>query len=181
MKKQIVLCLFLIIVLLFTNLCLAEYSSIKVSPLKTELNLRIGAEQNCTIFYVLPDKNMQITSRWSKSNPGEEDKYNLSKEQIKLKINYTRLEYGRYEFCFEPQRAGMFYGLIFFQSEDSLVRMGTWINLNITQTSPIETISLITGNVIGKTNNTNFWLGVILILLLIILFLLIKRTKVLFS
>lgn len=169
--------LFLVLLILVAHFCLAESTSIKVSPLKTELSAKIGAENNCTIFYVIPDKNIQITSRWSKDNPGEDSKYKLSKEQIKLKINYTKLEYGKYEFCFEPHKSGMFYGLIFFQPENSLVRMGAWINLNITQTSPIQTISLLTGNTIKNynINGTNIGLGFIFVLLIIVLILIIKR------
>ena len=155
--------------------CISDSTSIKVSPLKTELSLKINGETNCTIFYVLPDSKMSITSRWSKNYPGEADKYNLSKEQIKLKINYTRIEYGKYEVCFEPAKAGLFYGIIFFQQENSLVKMGSWINLNVTQTTPIEIISLITGNTISKINGTNIGLGLTLFLLLVVLGLIVKR------
>lgn len=176
MKKNFVFCSILLITLLSISFCIAQSSSIKISPLKTELDIKLWSEQNCKIFYVIPDKNLQVTTRWSRNFPGEEDSYNLSREQIRLKINYTKLEYGKYEFCFEPQKEGMFYGLIFFQPEESLVRMGTWINLNVTSKSPAETISLITGNVIGKTNKVNVGLGIVFFLLLIIFSLIIKRT-----
>ena len=95
---------------------------------------------------------------------------------IKIKIDYIRLEYGKYKVCFEPSRAGDFYGVIFFQPVGSLVKMGTWVELNVESLTPRETVSLVTGNVIGKENTTNFGLGLIFFLLLVTFLLIVRRT-----
>jgi hypothetical protein len=175
MTKSISYLALLLISLICFALANAAPNGIKISPTKTVLDIKTE-EVNCTTIYFLPDKNTSIETRWSRERVVGSENYNLSNEKIKLKINYTRLEYGKYEFCFEPTKSGYFYGVIFFQPENSLVKMGTWIELNVESRTPVETISLITGNVIGKTNKTNLSLGIILILLTIVLILLIKRT-----
>lgn len=163
---------FIIVSFLLINFVSSE--GIKISPTKTTLEIKTE-NQNCTTVYFLPDKNTTIESRWTKERVFGSENYNLSKEQIRLKINYTRQEYGKYEICFTPSKAGYFYGVIFFQPEGSLVKMGTWIELKVESRTPIESISLITGNVIGKGNLTNIGLGLVLVLLLIVLFLIIRR------
>lgn len=147
---------------------------IKVSPGKTVLSIKTG-EANCTNIWVLPDKDLTITSLWSLDGRGDRNKYNLSERSVRVKINYTRLEYGKYEFCFSGDRQGYFYGIIFFQSEDSLVKMGIWIELDIESENVFKEVSLITGNAIKNQNSLNVGLSIIFVLLVIIFILVVRN------
>ena len=155
--------------------CFSSAQSVRVSPLKTELNFEANEKQKCMIIYVLPDEHMNITSKWSSDSPGEIDKYVLTVEKNKLKINYTKNGPGEYEFCFQPQRSGNFYGIIFFQPENGLIKMGSWINLNVTPTTPAEQITLIAGNAISANKEYRFDLMTIVVLLFILFIILLKK------
>ena len=57
-----------------------------------------------------------------------------------------------------------------------MVEIGSWIDLKIEQVGTIKTISLITGKVIGSENKTNFGLGLVFILLLVVFLLTAKKS-----
>jgi hypothetical protein len=167
--------IFLIIILIFcVSFTNASQNSIKISPLKTILKIKIGAE-NCTIIYFLPDKNTTLDNKWSNEKLSDNMTYTLSKEDVKIKINYIRLEYGKYKICFKGDKPGYFYGKIFFQPQDSLIKMGTWVELDIESENVFEKISLVTGNVIASNREYRFDLILVVILLIILLFLVLRN------
>ncbi len=167
MKKIVSLFIILVISISFS-------SAVKISPTQQELNLN-QYETNCTNIWILPETDYKISSKWTYNGEGNLSKYTLTKEKIKLEINYSYLSKGKYEICFTPEKAGNLSGIIYFYDEKSMIEISSWVDLKVEQVGTIETISLITGNVIGKTNKTNITLGMILILLLIIFGLIIKR------
>jgi len=148
--------------------------SIKISPTQQLLEIN-QYETNCTNIWVLPESNYLISSKWSNDGRGDLSKYNLTKEKIKLKINYSYLSDGKYEVCFTPNKAGHISGIIYFYDEKNMIEIGAWIDLKVKNLDTFETISLITGNVVGSANQTNIILGVIFVLLIIILSLIVRN------
>lgn len=167
MKKYIILFTILVISISFS-------SAIKISPTQQELTIK-QYETNCTNVWILPEANYILSSKWTYNGEGNISKYTLTKEKIKIGINYTYLSKGQYEMCFTPQRAGNLSGIIYFYDEKNMIEIGTWIDLKVEQVGTIETISLITGDAINKVNKTNAGLGIVLFLLLVILGLIVKR------
>lgn len=164
---------FIIILVLALSICSAQ--SIKISPGKSFLT--INSEKNCTIIYVLPDVNTSIETRWSLNFSNNIIDYNLKEKDVGIKVNWTKDDYGKYRFCFQGTKNGIFYGAIMFLPKDSLVRMGSWIEIKIENQNILDRI-LITGNSIGFHKKTNFWLITIFILLLFIFWLVSKRALV---
>ena len=168
--------LVLTLIILFSS-CFANASSqgIKISPTKTSLNIKLG-EAKCTIIYFLPDNDTSVETRWSEEKFNGSNPYTLSNEAIKLRFNYTKLNFETYEFCFEPKQKGYFYGVIFFQPKGSLIKLGTWIEMNVESESIVKKISLITGNIISKeASGTNILMVLVVLLLLTTLILMIKK------
>jgi hypothetical protein len=159
-------------IIIFSSICSCQ--GIKVSPGKTILEMNTN-EPNCTTLWVLPDKNIEITSVWSVDGAGMREKYNLYAKDVGIRINYTRLEYGKYEFCFSGNKRGYFYGIMFFKQNDSLLKFGTWIELNVESENIFKEISLITGNAIKSQNSLPIGLGIIFVLVLIIFILIIRN------
>jgi hypothetical protein len=151
-------------------------SAIKISPTQTILATN-QYETNCTNIWVLPHENFTITSRWSINGGGNLTKYNLDAKKAKLEINYSYLSEGKYIFCFTPNRVGNLSGIVYFYSEKTLVEIGSWIDLKVAGTGPIERISLVTMNTIKgyDANETNVWFGIIFALLLVILVIVVKK------
>jgi len=152
-------------------------SAIKISPTQTYISMD-QYETNCTNVWILPIENYTISSKWSFDGMGDLNKYNLTKDKIKLNINYTYISEGKYELCFTPNRAGNLSGIVYFYSEKNMVEIGTWIDLKVNEVGTIERVSLITANAIKENNinEMNILLSVVFILLLFILFLIIRRS-----
>lgn len=167
MKKIIILFIVLVISISFS-------SAVKISPTQQELTIN-QYETNCTNIWILPETDYKISSKWTYNGEGNISKYTLTKEKIKLEINYSYLSKGKYEVCFTPNKAGNLSGIIYFYDEKNMIEIGTWIDLKVEQVGTIESISLITGNTISKINGTNIGLGLTLFLLLVILGLIVKR------
>lgn len=155
-------------------------SAIKISPTQTYISMNQYGT-NCTEVWILPHEDFTIHSKWTFDGKGELEKYNLSKEKIKMIINYTYSSDGKYEFCFTPNRAGNVSGIIYFYSEKTMVEIGTWIDLDVKEVGTIERISLITGDAVKnyEINEMNLGLGLIFILLIAIFYLVIKKFKIL--
>lgn len=146
----------------------------KVAPLNSKLTIS-GLETNCTTIYVLPDKNISIEHRWSEVKSDSPDSYDLSAKRVGVEVNYTRIKNGEYRFCFNATKNGYFYGVLFFQQKDSLIKIGSLVELDVINQKTTERIYLFTSNVIKGVDGTNIWLGFIFILLLIILIIVIKK------
>ena len=162
---------FLFILFLLVHLCSALGTMI--APARSSLSIS-GSETNCTVIYVLPDKNTIIETKWSKNQSEKIEDYNLKENNVKIGVNWTRLETGKYKICFRANKEGIFYGAIMFLSQDSLIRIGSWVEIRVEKQNTLKRI-LITGNSIGFYKETNFWLAIILILLIIIFTLVIRR------
>jgi hypothetical protein len=175
MNENKIFLITLFFIFISSSVCSAAHDGIKISPTKTFLNLKTGVPQ-CTNIYFLPEGDTSIETRWAREKFDTSDKYLLSNSAIKLKINYSDEGSGEYVFCFEAKGKGYFYGIIFFQPENSLIKLGTWIELNVESESIVKKISLITGNAIKEeATTTNLTLVFIVLLLLVILLLFIKK------
>jgi hypothetical protein len=147
----------------------------KISPIRTELNFTINDDPVCINVTIFPeDIDMIMTTLWTRDSPGFYENYTLSAKNAKIGVVSKKIKHGKYEICFSPERAGMLYGIVLFKQKTGLIRIGTWVNINVTGGESIETINIITGNIIG-VNKTNIWLMIIFILLMAILFLIVRK------
>lgn len=173
MKKILSIFLFLVFLFSFS-------SAIKISPTQQRFVVE-KYETKCTNIWVLPHEDFVISSKWSLDGRGDLDRYNLSKKEIGLEMNWTYLSDGKYLFCFNPGRAGNFSGIVYFYSEKSRVEIGGWVDLEVRGTSfekeVEEKINFLTGNAIKNENKNNLVLGGIFILLLIVLFFVVVFVK----
>ncbi|GEM_PF-6607490 len=140
MKKLLILFLSLLFLINFS-------SSIKISPTYQKIKMD-QYETKCVNIWVLPEENYSISSRWSIDGKGDIEKYKLSSEKIKISFNYTYLEKGKYEFCFNPKKGGNFSGIIFFYSDANIVEIGSWVELEVRKIELDEEIIVLTENVI---------------------------------
>ncbi len=175
MKK--ILCIFL------SLFVITSFSSaIKISPTQRVMSMeKYGTE--CTNIWVLPESNYEISSKWSKDGEGDLSKYNLTPEEIKLKINHSYISEGKYEICFTSELVGNFSGIMYFYDEKSRVEIGSWIDLRIRgeETSGtreiMDKISLISGKAIEGMKTEEYFLGGIFVALIIILALVLILNK----
>ncbi len=165
MKKLII---FLILIFLIMDFS----SAIKISPTQQKIVMK-QYETKCVNIWVLPYENYLVSSKWAINGKGDLSKYDLTKEKIKLDFNYSSSSDGKYEFCFSPNSEGILSGIIYFYSEDSMVEIGSWIDLEVEGipfTEEIERkIVSLTGNSIKDIEGKEIALGGIFVLLLVVL------------
>ena len=96
------------IIIIIFFLSISFVSAIKISPTKQSLKIN-QYETNCTNIWILPEETYLIGSWWSNDERENLSKYVLNPEKIKLKINYSYISNGKYNFCFTPNQEGSFF------------------------------------------------------------------------
>lgn len=171
-----------VIIILLSFLILFSFSSaIKISPTQQRLALD-QFETKCVNIWVLPEMEYSIRSKWAFDGQGDINKYNQESKDIGMNLSHRYISDGKYELCLTPSKGGNISGIIYFYSEEDIVEIGSWIDLDIKRTSIGENIqnkiNLISGNAIKEGRGIDLVLGGIFASLIgILLFVLIIKKR----
>lgn len=167
MKTKIILFIFFVFCI---NFSLAN--TLSVSPIQLDFEGKVGEEicKNITIKTIGENKII-INDLWAEKGMNEKI---LSLHQIEGKklglemyyINETKIyEKKIIEICMSGKNSGNYHGALLFRIEDKPIRVGIWMNVNLT-----GNFLKINGNSVKNTNSSNEnWIFITLFFFVILL------------
>ena len=174
MKNKFPIFLFLIII----SISFCSAVDIGISP----GTIKLFEKQNevvCANFTIIGGNENFFNGniKWSNENSRKINDYATSSE--KLKINATipsGIKSGKYQICVSSSKGGDYYGALMYRLNNSSYGIGAWIELKVEGGDSIQNILSLTGESVKEIKIQKIFLFSP-ILLLIILFLLLKKLK----
>ena len=183
MKSIAVMASFSILLFIFN----VSATQLGISPPKLEFN-SIENERVCENFtlYVKNYSGELIgEDKWNANESKNLRDYNLKAEDLKLEVDYIERivmneETKKEKICITGEKQGIHYGALFFRGEESYAGVGIWLKANIEKNEKLGERVFLTGfNVVDRANKEllPFSLVVMALLLAVLIFLLVKRSK----
>ncbi|VVB83411.1 Uncharacterised protein [uncultured archaeon] len=163
---------FFILIIFLISFCSAV--DFGISPGTIKISEKIN-EVVCKNFTLIGEGNNIFNGeiKWSNENSRNILDYKISSDKLKINIEIpSGIKAGTYQICISAEKGGDYYGALMYKLNNSSYGIGTWIELNAES-----------GNFFSMTGSAinNFDYGKIFlfspILLLIILFLLLRKLK----
>ncbi len=175
--------LFLFLIVLIISVSFSSAISIGISPEKLEFYGQRN-ELICRDFSIFGDNSSLFEGqiKWSRIDSKILSDYKFDSSSLKINTSFpTLINPGKYKICLSSKNSGNYYGVLMYKLQNSSYGIGTWVDLQITGNSLIEKINLISGETIQNIGSIKIGLisfSGILALILIILFIKLKRKKI---
>lgn len=115
--------------------------------------------------------------KWSNTNSKDISDYKLSSKELNLNVTIPlETQAGQHKICISSEEAGNYYGALMYKLNNSSYGIGTWIELKVEGTNPIQNILSLTGSTIKQINSQKAFLFTPILFLIILIFLL-KKLK----
>lgn len=130
-----------------------------LSPAHFEIETNVG-ETACKNISLNSDRAIVIlvNNKWAKTESRNLKDYNLSSENFGIEVTEEKIFLDKKketEVCFSGEKAGNFYGVILFESENGYAGVGSWVELNVVAEN--KKSGLITGELIKDFGANNFF------------------------
>lgn len=170
--------LFLIAVCVISLISFCSAISLGISPEKIELSGKID-EVVCGNFSIFGDNpdSFEGNVLWSMIDSRALSDYNSNYESINSTFP-ALANPGEHQFCASSKISGNYYGVLMYRLRNSSYGIGTWIELEITNNSPNQKISLLSGRAIQDIGSIKVgFIFFSIVLSIILTILLIKLRK----
>jgi hypothetical protein len=116
--------------------------------------------------------------KWSNANSKDISDYKISSKDLNLNTTIpSEIKTGQYQICISSEKAGNYYGALMYKLNNSSYGIGTWIELKVEGSNPIQNIISLTGNTIKEIPYQKVFLFTPIFLLIILIFLLRKLKR----
>lgn len=156
-------------------------SEIRISPSQINFEGKTNYEI-CKKINLFTSENSLILGedRWAEKGYLERNfsEYKYPANYLDLEVIYLKQIYvhgeKNIEVCIRGKEEGVYNGILLFKVNKNPAGVGSWININLTKGE--NSLTKITGAVIGN-EDTNGFLIILFLLLIVLLFLLVKSIK----
>jgi hypothetical protein len=157
-------------------------ATLSMSPQQIDFQGNTGEKICNQINLKTPDEATLIgETNWAEKGYLERKlkNHNLLEEDLDLIIEYPKIikiiNNKSIEVCITGKKPGNYHGIILYRIEDKPIRVGIWMNVSLEKKGILRT----TGKIIDdkSNNNSNFFIGITFLLLLIFLALIWKLKK----
>ncbi|MEK6826908.1 MAG: hypothetical protein AABX99_00290 [Nanoarchaeota archaeon] len=165
-----------ILIIFFIPFCSAV--DIGISPGTIKISEK-AKEVVCKNFTLIGEENNIFNGdiKWSNENTRNINSYTIPSEKLKINSEIpSGIKAGTYSICISAERGGNYYGALRYKLNNSSYGIGTWIELKVEGRNPVGEILSLTGNAVRELDLQRIFLFTP-ILLLIILFLLLRKLK----
>jgi hypothetical protein len=137
-------------------------------------------EMNCKNFTIIGGSEDIFNGdiKWSNANSKDISNYKISSKELNINTTIpSGIKSGQYQICISSEKSGSYYGALMYKLNNSSYGIGTWIELKVEGSNPIQNIISLTGNTIKEIPYQKVFLFTPILLLITLIFLLRKLKR----
>lgn len=95
----------------------------------------------CETIIIKPENiDISINSKWSNNRTKNIFDYNLTNDNVRVELNYSKVNNLSYNICLKSKYLLEKEGILFIRVKDKPIGIGIWINLKVIQRESIQNL-----------------------------------------